>query len=460
MDRESTDSRVLYLRSNFRTSPFTLDIYSPVYGQALPPITIPRNNIERITNTGLYAQDEIVLSPEWRAQDGVRLDNFEQSFRERIPRSETDQSRDAASPRAGLVYRPIPELAFYTNVGTSFRPNIGPDAAAVTRGTALPPETGLGYEVGAKSELFGGNLLLTAAAFHVERENVLTPDPANSGFSLAAGAVRSQGFELTAQGQITPELKLLAGYVYADARVTKDNVLAGDPALYRHTPAAVPVSRRDRRPHCDTQPVAGAPHRRQHSPDPQGGTMSGWRFLPLLRIELRLILREWLTWAVLAALLAALCLGASTGARRVAAERAAIAQAVEDSARSRREAKETAARYAGPSGVKINYWQDPTHAFGYMHYFLTAYAVKPPTPLALLSAGQSEIQPSVMKTSFGFSTVFEDTAYDLTSSAALRLGPFDLAFVLVYLVPLAVIAVAGTRLAAEQDTGIVRLIAA
>ncbi len=155
----------------------------------------------------------------------MRLDIFEQSFRERISRSQVDQAHVAASPRAGLVYRPLPELAFFTNVGTSFRPNIGPDAAAVTRGAALPPETGLGYEVGAKSELFGGNLLLTAAAFHVERENVLTPDPANSGFSLAAGAVRSQGFELTAQGQITPELKLLAGYVYADARVTRDNVL-------------------------------------------------------------------------------------------------------------------------------------------------------------------------------------------------------------------------------------------
>ncbi|MEE7487569.1 TonB-dependent siderophore receptor [Methylobacterium oryzae] len=225
MDRESTDSRTQYLRSNFRTSPFALDIYAPVYGQTLPPITIPRNNLERITNTGLYAQDEIVLGPEWRALVGARLDIFEQSFRERVVRSQVDQSRVAASPRAGLVYRPIPDLAFYTNVGTSFRPNIGPDAAAVTRGTALPPETGLGYELGAKSELFGGALLLTAAAFRVERENVLTPDPANTGFSLAAGAVRSQGFELTGQGQITPELKLLAGYVYADARVTKDNVL-------------------------------------------------------------------------------------------------------------------------------------------------------------------------------------------------------------------------------------------
>lgn len=60
---------------------------------------------------------------------------------------------------------------------------------------------------------------------------MLTPDPSNSGFSLAAGAVRSQGFELTATGQISPELRLIGGYVYADAVVTKDNVLPVGAAL-------------------------------------------------------------------------------------------------------------------------------------------------------------------------------------------------------------------------------------
>ncbi len=224
-ERESTDSRVLYLRSNFRTSPYALDIDAPVYGQARPPLTLPRNNLERVTNTALYAQDQITLGPEWKALLGVRFDFFEDSFRERIPRSRTDQSRAAASPRAGLVYQPLPELSLYANVGTSFRPNIGPDAAAVSPGRPLEPETGLGYEAGAKTELFGGNLLVTGAGFRVERRNVLTPDPNNSGFSLAAGAVRSQGFELTAQGQITPAIKVLAGYVFADAAVTRDNVL-------------------------------------------------------------------------------------------------------------------------------------------------------------------------------------------------------------------------------------------
>ena len=224
-ERESTDSRTVYNRSTIAKNPFAIDIDDPRYGQPLPPIDRFRNNLERITNTALYAQDQLTLSPEWKALLGVRFDFFEQSFRERIPRSQVDQSYFAATPRAGLVYQPLPELALYTNVGTSFRPNIGPDAAASSRSGPFAPETGLGYEVGAKIDLYGGALSLTAAAFRVDRQNVLTPEANGSGFSVAVGGVRSQGFELTAAGQITPEIKLLAGYVYADAVVTEDPTL-------------------------------------------------------------------------------------------------------------------------------------------------------------------------------------------------------------------------------------------
>ncbi|MCP1550255.1 MULTISPECIES: DUF3526 domain-containing protein [Methylorubrum] len=188
--------------------------------------------------------------------------------------------------------------------------------------------------------------------------------------------------------------------------------------------------------------------------------MSVVRFPRLLSAELRLVLRERLTWAVLAALLAALCLAVWTGAERVARERAAIAEAVGDTARAVREARTAHERYSRASPIKVNYWQDPTDAFGFMTYFMAAYAVKPPTPLASFAAGQSDVQPTVTKISFGFSTVFDDTAYEFGSAAKLKLGPFDLAFVLVYLVPLAVIALAGTRLSTEQDAGILRMIAA
>ncbi|MGU3287944.1 ABC transporter permease subunit [Methylobacterium mesophilicum] len=188
--------------------------------------------------------------------------------------------------------------------------------------------------------------------------------------------------------------------------------------------------------------------------------MSAPRFHRLLRAELRLLLRERLTWGILAALLAALCLGVRTGAEHVAVERAAIVGAETDAARAVREARAAHERYAQPGPLKVSYWQDPTDAFGYMHYFLAAYAVKPPTPLAALAVGQSDVQPVLTRVSFGISTVFDDTAYELGSAARLRLGSFDLAFVLVYLVPLAVIALAGARLSAEGDAGILRLIAA
>lgn len=188
--------------------------------------------------------------------------------------------------------------------------------------------------------------------------------------------------------------------------------------------------------------------------------MSAARFPRLLGAELRLILRERLTWAILATLVAALCLAAWTGAGRVAAERAALAAAAADGKRAVREARAAHLRYGLPAAMKVNYWQDPTDAFGYMAYFMAAYAVKPPTPLAVLAAGQSDVQPAVTKVSFGFGTVFDDTATEISSATALRLGPFDIAFVLVVLVPLAIIALAGTRLSSEHDSGILRMIAA
>ncbi|KQP31551.1 hypothetical protein ASF27_18675 [Methylobacterium sp. Leaf102] len=184
------------------------------------------------------------------------------------------------------------------------------------------------------------------------------------------------------------------------------------------------------------------------------------RALRLLAAETGMVLRERLTWAVLAALFAALLLGAHTGAVRVEAERAALATLAAEEGRAIVAAREAYARYARATPVKINYWQDPTNAFGYMTQFLTVHAVKPPTPLAALATGQSDVQPSFMRVSFGSSTVFDDVAYELGSAARLKLGAFDLAFVLAVLVPLAIIALAGTRLSVERDSGTLRLIAA
>lgn len=182
--------------------------------------------------------------------------------------------------------------------------------------------------------------------------------------------------------------------------------------------------------------------------------------LRLLALEIRLLLLQPFTWLVFAVLGALMVVAAHNGATFVAQQEAAIAQAQAHEQRMRDVGRAAHEKYAGPTELDIPQWRDPTSAYGYLTQFLVAYAAKPPTPLAALAIGVSDIQPSQVRLAFTFSSVFDDAAYDIGSARAERLGAFDLAFVLVYLLPLGLIALAGTRLSSEQDNGILRMLAA
>lgn len=178
----------------------------------------------------------------------------------------------------------------------------------------------------------------------------------------------------------------------------------------------------------------------------------------LIGLELRETARQPLTLAVLLLLVAAMLVGALNGAARVDREQRTLANVAHEEAASLRTVKAAAVDYSKPSDLKVDYHRDPTDAFGYMTYFLVTHAIKPSAPLAALAAGQSDLQPDQIR--IDFNTIFPDAAYDPGNPHALKLGSFDLAFVLVFLTPLGLIALAATRLTGEQDSGVLRLIAA
>jgi ABC-2 type transport system permease protein len=178
----------------------------------------------------------------------------------------------------------------------------------------------------------------------------------------------------------------------------------------------------------------------------------------LLMLELRETLRQPLTWIVFGALLVAMLIGAAAGAERIQREREIIQSLAVERANALKEAEAAAQHYATPSDLKIDYHRDPTDAFGYMNWFLVTHATKPPLPLSALAAGQSDLFPLYAR--IDFNSIFPDAAYDLGNPHELRLGAFDLAFALLYLTPLGLIALTATRLTGEQDSGILRLIAA
>ncbi|AOJ27162.1 TonB-dependent siderophore receptor [Burkholderia seminalis] len=200
-------------------APYAIDIFDPVYGQPAPVPRTATNLLERDDGQGVYAQDTLAFGPHWKILAGLRWDRFHQSVENRLKGTTSHQLQTALSPRLGIVYEMSPALSLYANTAYSFRPNNGADV----NGRAFDPEKGHGYEVGAKWA--GARWLATVAAFHVNKRNVLTADPANAGFSRAAGEVRSRGVEFEWNGDLGHGVRGLVNVAYVDAAVTRDAVL-------------------------------------------------------------------------------------------------------------------------------------------------------------------------------------------------------------------------------------------
>lgn len=210
------------LRANpTATAPYGIDIHNPVYGQAQPNPPLNTNTRELQRNTAFYVQDVLKLAPQWRLMAGLRLDQYEQTLLNRRTGGSTHQEPSATSPRIGLSWLPTAHWTVYANAGKSFRPNSGTDAAA----NGFDPETGRALELGAKWENAEKTLGASAALFDIRKRNVVTGDPANAGFSAAAGEVRSQGAEFDLSGQVSRHWRVNAAMAYTDVTVTRDNTL-------------------------------------------------------------------------------------------------------------------------------------------------------------------------------------------------------------------------------------------
>jgi iron complex outermembrane receptor protein len=210
-----------------------IDVFDPVYGilPALKPFT---NTLERDQAWGVYAHDQIDFTAQWKLHAGVRYDDFRQSLQDYIADTLSHQKVTATSPDVGLVYEPIKSVTLYASYSRGFRPNTGQDA----HGNAFKPETTKSYEVGAKFKTPQGAFSGTLALFKMDKDNVLTADPQNAGFSLAIGAAESKGVEADMTARLPLNLRLVLSYAYVDAFISK-TVL--DPDFARPLAAGTPL---------------------------------------------------------------------------------------------------------------------------------------------------------------------------------------------------------------------------
>lgn len=192
-----------------------LDLFAPVYGQAVATPTDPMNNLAQSTRqTGFYAQDQIKFGENWVVTLGGRQDHVRQLTDDYLNVGHTRQSDSAFSGRAGLTYLLGNGWAPYISHVTSFLPNSGVDANS----EPFKPSRGKQVEVGVKFQPVGTRTLFTAAVFDLRKTNVVTYDPA-TGEGRQVGRQRSRGIELEAKGEVAPGLNIAAAYTWLDMKV-------------------------------------------------------------------------------------------------------------------------------------------------------------------------------------------------------------------------------------------------
>jgi catecholate siderophore receptor len=172
----------------------------------------------------------------WEATLGLRWDRFAVDYNDvnystTVPGQvvKTDHiphTDEMLSYRAALTYNVATHGNVYVSFGTSFNPSaedlslISSSRSFSLNNAQLDPEKNRTFELGSKWGFFEQRLELTAAIFRLEKENARVPDPTNPVVNILAGSQRVDGAELRAQGRLTANWQLIAGYTYLDSSVT------------------------------------------------------------------------------------------------------------------------------------------------------------------------------------------------------------------------------------------------
>jgi iron complex outermembrane recepter protein len=219
-----------------RPNPYVIDIFNPDYSGVAPtPDVVIQNATEIQKAWGIYAQDQIEITEQFKVRFGGRYDDFSQDIDNRATGTTPQKSYTKFSPMAGMVFEPTKSISLYASYGKGFRPNSG----VGFDGQPFEPEISESYEVGAKFVTPDGRITSTVSLYKMKKDNVLTTDPANAGFSKPVGSARSKGIEFDLNAKLPAGFELFLTYAYTDAEWATNaldpnfgfQILEGDPLI-------------------------------------------------------------------------------------------------------------------------------------------------------------------------------------------------------------------------------------
>lgn len=194
---------------------------------------------------GIYLQDTIDIAPPWKLVGGLRLDNFKGDYERtgNTAPNNTPLSRSDTllSKRVGVMFQPTDEVSYYASYGTSF--NTSGDLYQFDPTSAhTDPESSRNMEIGAKWELYGGDLSFRTALARTEKFNERNTDidTANNSY-LLSGKRHTDALEFEIAGRITPQWDVFAGLGFMKAVIDQSGSNAAGQAEVGQNPGLSPT---------------------------------------------------------------------------------------------------------------------------------------------------------------------------------------------------------------------------
>lgn len=190
-----------------------------------PRVSVPFNGGQYksgvLSEQSIITADTLHFTDQWAVQGVLNTSFIDSTSYNATGHVTSSDSRDGVlSPTVSLIYKPVPKVTAYATYANSIEQGEVAPAGTTNANTILSPYTDRMAEVGVKYAVSEA-LLLTLDGFRMTRP-LATTSAANV-FGVV-GTQRNYGVELFAQGNVTPEVSVLGGVTYIDARLLNTRV--------------------------------------------------------------------------------------------------------------------------------------------------------------------------------------------------------------------------------------------
>lgn len=205
---------------------------------ALPNI-VTASIISRYTETSFFANGAWHFTPRFDVIGGLRYSVDDQNYYQDYAGLIVGAHRINVGRESGRIityqlsprFRITPDMMVYGRVATGYRPggpNAVPPPSVIIAPNTFAPDKLTSYEVGYKAAYLGHTLVVDAALFYTDWQDIQVQTSAGGfNYFVNGGTARSQGGELTVRYTPIRGLNLGLNSAYTDARLTAPAVAAG-----------------------------------------------------------------------------------------------------------------------------------------------------------------------------------------------------------------------------------------